>query len=119
MAATTVYRFVGPTTAIGVSSSSSTAVTITPIGNDQINYCGFLNTNSFPVAVTIAPTSASAAVLPTSGNSSNSFVLGVAMSSPFVVSVPAGGAGQGFSVTAICGGSNTGTIYVSPMADQT
>ena len=119
MAGTTVYRYVGPTTAIGVSSTSSTAVTITPVGNDQINYCGFLNTNSFPVAITITPTSAPAAVLPTNGNSSVSIVLGVAMPSPLIVAVPPGGAGQGFSVTAICGGANTGTIYVSPMADQT
>ena len=119
MAATTVYRYVGPTTAIAVTSTSSTAVTITPVGNDQINYCGFLNTNSFPVAVTITPTSAPAAVLPAAGSSSVSIVLGVAMPSPLIVAVPPGGAGQGFSVTTIAGASNTGTIYVSPMADQT
>lgn len=119
MAGTTVYRYVGPTTAIGVTSTSSAAVTITPVGNDQINYCGFMNTNAFPVAVTITPTSAPAAVLPAAGSSSVSIVLGVAMPSPLIVAVPPGGAGQGFSVTAICGGSNTGTIYVSPMADQT
>ena len=118
MAATTVYRYVGPATAIGVSSTSSAAVSIKPSGNDQINYCGFLNTNSFPVAVTITPTNAPAAVLPTAGNTSISIVLGVAMPSPLIVAVPPGGAGQTFSVTAIASGSNTGTIYVSPMADQ-
>lgn len=118
MAATTVFRYVGPTTAIGVSSTSSAAVTITPKGNDQINYCGFLNTNSFPVAVTISPDTAGAAVLPTDGNTSQSIVLGIAMPSPLIVAVPAGGAGKSFTVTAIASGSNTGTIYVSPMADQ-
>lgn len=114
MANTSVFRPVGPTTAIGVSSTSSTAVTITPNGNDQINYCGFLNTNSFPVAVTVAPSSAAAAVLPTNGNTSQSWVLGVSMTAPMVLAVPA----NSFSVTAICGGANTGTIYVTPMADQ-
>ena len=55
MANTSVYRFIGPTTAISVTGSSSTAVTITPAGNDQINYCGFLNTGANPVAITITP----------------------------------------------------------------
>ena len=114
MANTSVFRPIGPTTAIGVSSTSSTAVTITPNGNDQINYCAFLNTNNFPVAVTIAPSSAAAAVLPTAGNTSQSWVLGVSMTSPMVLAVPA----NSFSVTAIASGSNTGTIYVTPMADQ-
>ena len=114
MANTSVFRPVGPTTAIGVSSTSSTAVTITPNGNDQINYCGFLNTNSFPIAITVTPSSAPAAVLPTAGNTSQSWVLGVAMPTPMVIAVPA----NSFSVTAIASGSNTGTIYVTPMADQ-
>jgi hypothetical protein len=89
-------------------------LTITPVGNDQINYCGFLNTNSFPVAVTIAPTDAPAAVMPTVGTPSKSIVLGVAMPTPMVVAVPA----NQFSMTAIATGSNTGTIYVTPMDDQ-
>jgi hypothetical protein len=38
----------------------------------------------------------------------------VAMPTPMVVAVPA----NSFSITAICGGANTGTIYVTPMADQ-
>ena len=46
MANTSVFRAVGPTTAISVSSTSSTAVTITASGNDQINYCGFLDRKS-------------------------------------------------------------------------
>jgi len=116
MANTSVYRFVGPTTAISVSGTSSTAVTITPAGNDQVNYCGFLNTGANPVAVTIAPAplgsgaTAAAAVLPTGGNSSQSFVLGVAMSQPTVIAVP-----PVFSITAI---GTSGTLYVMPMADQ-
>jgi len=113
MANTSVFRIAGPTTAIAVTTSSSTAVTITPAGNDQINYCGFLNTSSNVIAVNIAPTSAGAAVLPTAGNTSTSFVLGVGMSSPMVVAVPP----NSFSITTI--GSTTSTLYVMPMSDQT
>lgn len=116
MANTSVYRFIGPTTAITVSGTSSTAVTITPAGNDQINYCAFLNASANPVAVTITPVvqgsgTAPAAVLPSGGNSSQSFVLGVSMSQPTVIAVP-----QIFSVTAI--GTSGTTLYVMPVADQ-
>jgi hypothetical protein len=114
MANTSVFRVNGPTTCIAVTSTSSTALTCTPIGRDQINYAGLLNTNSFPVAVTIAPTSAGVAVLPTAGNTSTSIVLGVAMPYPMVVAVPP----NSFSVTAISSGANAGSIYVTPMADQ-
>lgn len=113
MANTSVYRIAGPTTAIAVTTSSSTAVTITPKGNDQINYCGFLNTSTNVIAVNIAPTSAGAAVLPSAGSTSTSFVLGVSMSTPMVVAVPP----DSFSVTTI--GSTTSTLYVMPMSDQT
>jgi len=113
MANTSVYRIAGPTTAIAVTTSSSTAVTITPKGNDQINYCGFLNTSTNVIAVNIAPTSAGAAVLPSAGSSSTSFVLGVSMQSPMVVAVPP----DQFSVTTI--GSTSSTLYVTPMSDQT
>jgi hypothetical protein len=114
MANTNVFRVNGPTTCIAVTSASSTALTCTPLGRDQINYAGLLNTNSFPVAVTIAPTSAGAAVLPTAGNTSTSIILGVSMPAPMVVAVPP----NEFSITAISSGANTGSIYVTPMADQ-
>jgi hypothetical protein len=113
MANTSVFRIAGPTTSIAVTTSSSTAVTITPAGNDQINYCGFLNTSTNVIAVNIAPTSAGAAVLPSAGSTSTSFVLGVSMSTPMVVAVPP----DSFSVTTI--GSTTSTLYVMPMSDQT
>ena len=116
MANVSAYRFVGPTTAISVSGTSSTSVTITPNGNDQANFCGFLNTGSSPVAITITPavagtsTTAPAAVLPSGGNTSQSFVLGVAMSQPTVLAVS-----PSFAITAI---GTSGTLYVLPMVDQ-
>ena len=117
MANVSAYRFVGPTTAITVTGTSSTSVTITPNGNDQVNFCGFLNTSANPVAITIAPaiagttTTAAAAVLPTGGNSSQSFVLGISMTNPTVIAVP-----PSFAITAI--GTTGTTLYVLPMVDQ-
>lgn len=113
MANTSVFRVNGPTTVVNVTTTASSALTVTPIGRDQINYAGLLNTNNFPVAVTIAPLSAEAATLPSSGTT-NSIILGVSMPAPMVVAVPA----NQFSITAICGGTNSGNIYVTPMADQ-
>lgn len=114
MSNTTVFRFNGLTTAIAVSNTSSTAATITPQRNDQQNFAAFLNPNNFPVAVTVTPTSAPAAVLPTGGNTSQSFVLGVSMAQPMVVAVPS----NSFSVTAITSGASTGSIYVTPVGTQ-
>jgi hypothetical protein len=117
MANVSAYRFVGPTTAIAVTGSSSTSVTINPNGNDQVNFCGFLNTSANPVAITIAPaiagttTTANPAILPTGGNSSQSFVLGVSMSQPTVIAVP-----PSFAITTI--GTSGTTLYVMPMVDQ-
>ena len=116
MANVSAYRFVGPTTAISISGTASTSVTITPNGNDQMNFCGFLNTGSNPIAITISPaipgtsTTAPAAVLPSGGSSSQSFVLGVSMSQPTVIAVP-----PSFAITAI---GTSGTLYVLPMVDQ-
>jgi len=116
MANTSAFRFAGPTTAVAVTGTSSTSITITPAGNDQVNFCGFLNTGSNPVAVNILALqpgtagTASAAVLPAAGSTSTSFVLGVAMSSPQVMVVP-----PQFAMTAI---GTSGTIYVMPMVDQ-
>lgn len=117
MANVSAFRVAGPTTAIAVTGTSSTSVTITPNGNDQVNFCGFLNTSANPVAITIVPaiagtaTTAPAAVLPTGGNTSQSFVLGVSMSQPTVIAVP-----PSFAITAI--GTAGTTLYVMPMVDQ-
>jgi hypothetical protein len=119
MANTSVFRAVGPTTAIAVTTTASTALTITPQGNDQINFCGFLNTSANPVALTIAEANAlnsltaPAAAFPTAGNNNNTVILGVSMSSPMVIAVPS----NGFSVSAITSSGST-TLYVTPMADQ-
>ena len=114
MAITNVLRPIGPTTAIAISGTSSTAVTISASGNNQMDYCAFLNTASTPVAITIAPVvggvgTAGTSALP-SGSTNNTIVLGVSMQMPMVIAVP-----QTFSVTAI---GTSGSLYITPVGDQ-
>jgi len=119
MANTSVFRPVGPSYAIAVSTTASSALTVTPAGNDQINYCAFLNTSANPVALTISEANAlnsvtpATPVMPVSGTPQQVVMLGVSMSSPMVIAVPP----NGFAVSAICG-TSTATVYVTPMADQ-
>jgi len=49
--------------------------------------------------------------LPTAGNTSTSFVLGISMSQPTVIAVPA----NGFNLSAV---GTANTLYVMPVADQ-
>jgi len=116
MANTSVYRPIGQTYAVAVTTTASSSLSIVPVGNDQINYCAFLNTGSTPVAISISPLNptsitATPAVLPTAGNTSTSFVLGVNMSQPTVIATPA----NGFNLSVV---GTANTIYVMPVADQ-
>ncbi len=114
MATTNVLRPIGPTTAVTVSGTSSTAVTISASGNNQMDYCAFLNVAATPVAITIAPVvggtgTAGASVLP-SASTTNTIVLGISMQQPMIIAVP-----QTFSVTAI---GTSGSLYITPVGDQ-
>jgi len=105
-------RPIGPTTGITVGTSSSTAVTISASGNNEMDYCAFLNTASTPVTINIYPVvggvgTASAAVVPTS-TPTNTVVLGISMQMPMVIAVP-----QTFSITTI---GTSGTLYVTPVS---
>lgn len=115
MAYTTVLRPIGPTTAITTSTTSSTAVTIQPSGNNQMDFCAFLNTGSTPIAITIQAVvqgvgTAGTTVFP-SDSTNNTVILGVSMSSPMVLSVP-----EVFSLTAL--GTAAGVLYVTPVDNQ-
>ena len=114
MSNTVVLRPVGKTYAIDLTSTSSTAVTVAPTGNDQVNYAAFLNPGAKGCAVTIAASSAPAAVLPVNATPSNSFYLPPLMTQPTVLAVPA----NFFSVTGICATDKTTTIYVTPVGNQ-
>jgi hypothetical protein len=113
MANSVAFRPVGPSYAISVGTGTgATATTITPNGNDQVNFAGFLNTNNFPVTITIAPTAAPTAVAPIVDTPTDTVVLGISMQSPMVIAVPV----NSFSVAGVAGSS--GTIYVTPLVAQ-
>ena len=105
-------RPIGLTTGITVSGSSSTAVTISASGNNEMDYCAFLNTASTPVTINIFPVvngvgTAGAAVVPTS-TPTNTVVLVISKQSPMVIAVP-----RVFSITTI---GTSGTLYVTPVS---
>jgi len=114
MSNTTVLRTAGKTTLIAVTATSSTSLTISSSTNDQVNFATFLNVGAKACAVTVSNlATAPAAVFPTAGTPGD-FVLPASMTYPITLAVPA----APFQVTAICGGSDTTTLYVTPVADQ-
>jgi P pilus assembly chaperone PapD len=113
MAATNVLRFIGPTTVIGISGTASTATTISPSGNNQMDYCAFLNPTANIVTINIVPVvggvgTAGAATV--ASGTTNQIVLGVSMQTPMVIAVP-----PVFSISAI---GTSGSLYVTPVGDQ-
>ena len=114
MANTTVIRTAGLTSIIAVTATSSTAITVANTTNDQVNFASFLNVGTKPCAINVSSLStAPAAVFPSAGTPGN-YVLPASMTYPIVLAVPT----APFSVTAICGGTDTTTLYVTAIADQ-
>ena len=113
MANTTVLRPAGKTYAIAVTATSSTSVTIDDTTNDQVNYATFLNVGSKPCAVNVSSlATAPAAVFPNS--TPGDFVLPANMTYPITLAVPT----APFRITAVCGGSDTTTLYVTAVENQ-
>ena len=112
MSNTIVLRPVGQTTYISVTDTSSTAKTVSVVGNDQANYAAFLNTGTNPCAITIAPSSAGVSTYP--ATNPGSFVLPAAMNYPLVLAVPS----TSFSVTAIAASGKTTDLFVTPVDNQ-
>lgn len=113
MAQINALRPVGQTVAIGLTATSSTAVTVSSNQtNDQTNFAAFINTGTKGCAIKIAPTSAGAAVMPVAGTPGD-FYLPPNMVVPMVLAIPA----NSFSVTGICGSGDTTTIYVTPVGN--
>jgi len=114
MANTTVLRPVGKTAVIAVTATSSTSITINDATNDQVNFATFLNVGTKACAITVSSlATAPASVFPTAG-SPGDFVLPPNMTCPVTLAVPT----VPFQITAICGGTDTTTIYVTPVGDQ-
>lgn len=103
----------GKTTAVSVTASSSTAVTVGAAGvQDYVSKCAFLNTGATVVAVKMGAVAACpAAVLPIAGTASDSnIVLPAAMTAPVVFSTPA----CPFDITLIATGAGPSIVYITP-----
>lgn len=114
MANTTVLRSAGKTYAIAVTATSSTSLTIDDTTNDQVNFATFLNAGTKACAITVSNlATAPASVFPTAGTPGD-FVLPANMTYPLTLAVPT----APFQITAVCGGSDTTTLYVTAVENQ-
>ena len=100
----------GQTTLLTLTTSASSVITITPIGNVQNNYLAIWNTGGGKAAVEFSNTSTVATpAIPTSGNS-GSFVLPPNMPTPLVIAVP-----QDVCYIKAIGDSTGSTLLVTPV----
>jgi hypothetical protein len=114
MANTTVLRSAGKTYAIAVTATSSTSITIDDTTNDQVNFATFLNAGTKACAITVSNlATAPVSVFPTAGTPGD-FVLPANMTYPLTLAVPT----APFQITAVCGGSDTTTLYVTAVENQ-
>jgi hypothetical protein len=115
MAGSTVQRNAGATVALAVTSTAHSAVLIDDNTNDQINYTSFLNVGTKPCAIKWGTTStiAGGVAFPSDGTNGD-YVLPGGMTTPLILATPT----TPYYLTAICGGTDTTTLYVTPAADQ-
>ena len=117
MTTTVALKPAGPTSVVSVTGSSSTAITVSPSTTELSNLAAFWNSSaSVTVAINITPSAvtAGAAVLPTAGSPTNTFVLPPAATNPLILEVPSGG----FSVTLIGSAAGPSLVYVTPLASM-
>lgn len=115
MSITTVLRLQAKTTALSVAATAHAAVTISSVGNNQVNYAAFLNVGANSVAIEISPVGITAvtATVPADGTP-GSFVLPPLMTQPIVLATPA----NNFQVSAIGSASGPALVYITPVGDQ-
>jgi hypothetical protein len=115
MSNTIVLRLQAKTTALSVVGTVHAPVTITSVGNNQVNYAAFLNTGANSVAIEISPTgvTATAATVPSDGVV-GSFLLPPLMTQPMVLATPA----NNFQVSAIGSASGPALLYITPVGNQ-
>jgi hypothetical protein len=114
MAASSVQRNAGVTTAISVTATSSAAILIDDNTNDQINYVALLNTGSTTVAVKFGDANVGAAVFPVSGTTTGDYVLPPLMTVPLILACPT----TPFYVRMIGSVAGPAIVYATPVADQ-
>ena len=115
MSNTIVLRLQAQTTALSVGATAISPVTVTSVGNNQVNYAAFLNTGANAVAIQISPTgvTATTATIPVSGTA-GSFVLPPLMTQPIVLATPA----NNFQVSAIGSATGPALVYITPVGNQ-
>ena len=110
----------GPTYAISVANTQSTAIAVAPTQRDGANVCEFVNPGSTDVCVVLAPWASSAAtptlVFPVAGTPTvpNSFMLPHGMTQPRRVAVPS----NGFCISAIASAAGPSIIYFTPLSSN-
>lgn len=115
MSNSVVLRVVGKTYAIDLTDASSTSVTIAQSGtNDQVNYAAFINPGAKACFVTVSPLATAPAATKAVAGTPGSFFLPAGMTQPVVLAVSP----NYFSVTGICASTETTTIYVTPVGNQ-
>ena len=122
MATTIAVRPIGPTYAISVAATQTTAVAVTANQATQWNYAEFYNSGTTQVCVCVSqlPATGTAATpgvaFPVAGTPTvpTTFMLPGSMTQPRVVAVPVG-QNTGFSVTAIGSAAGPSIIYITPV----
>lgn len=120
MAEMVATRVIGPTYAISVAATQTTAIAVLPTQSDNSDYAEFYNSGATEVCVVTAPIppngtpATPALVFPVAGTPTvpTSFILPKNMVKPLVHAVP----GNGFSVSCIGSGAGPSIIYITPIA---
>lgn len=115
MSNTIVLRLQAQTTALSVGATAISPVTVSSVGNNQVNYAAFLNAGANAVAIEISPTgiTAKTATIPVSGTA-GSFLLPPLMTQPIVLATPA----NNFQVSAIGSATGPALVYITPVGNQ-
>ena len=101
--------------ALNVTATAHTAVLVDDNTNDQVNYTSLLNAGTKACAIAFAPLAAniSGPTFPVDGTN-GSYVLPGGMTTPLILATPT----TPYYLSAICGGTDTTTLYATPAADQ-
>jgi len=114
MASSQVQRNAGVTVRLDVTSTAHAAVLVDDNTNDQINFTSFLNFGTTPIAVKFGQDSSMGAPTFPADGTNGDYVIPPNMSYPMILATPT----TPYYIRAICSGSDTGTLYVTPAADQ-
>ena len=118
MSVSIVKRVIGPTYAISVAATQTTAIALPPIQGDNAIYAEFTNPGATDVCVVTAPWAGTPAtpalVFPVGGTPTipNSFMLPHGMTQPMTIETPS----NGFCVSAIGSAAGPSIIYITPIA---